>query len=263
LSNGRQVFVFDVSAARVIHTINPVAAGGTRVRVAAGMHKLIVGSQRRLDRYDLATARHESRIEIDLPIADIIMGSASNGPLMATMPTGGGSLLLDPNDWRPVEPEWAGETMPKIAWISAMVSADGRTLTGREYGARPNNVVVTLQGSQARVLRKDRLGASWVPVSADGQRLFAGPFVLNSQFDRVREPPSRSGTQFTLVPSVHGDYFMQLEPDELNSNINTAGKVNFFLPEMAQPFGRLENVESVSEPLTGYGTELPAQLRVI
>src|SRR5262249_43200149 len=38
LSNGRQVFVFDVSAARVIHTINPVAAGGTRVRVAAGMH---------------------------------------------------------------------------------------------------------------------------------------------------------------------------------------------------------------------------------
>src|SRR5262249_2555339 len=79
----RNLAVFDVSAAKVVHSIS---VAEDNVKFAAGLDKLLVVSpdSKTIERYSLTTFAREQAgtLQVGQPVAQVAMGSASRGPLL-------------------------------------------------------------------------------------------------------------------------------------------------------------------------------------
>src|SRR5262249_13849067 len=126
--------VFDVNAARVVHTIG---LAEDNIKFAAGMDKLIVvlPNLNIIQRWSLGTFEREvtAMVPIKGTVKTMCMGSASNGPLAVY--TGedprrgfGGQLhFLDVHKLRPIEVGWTNQR-PHLGYDSTQLraSADGK-----------------------------------------------------------------------------------------------------------------------------------------
>jgi serine protease Do len=205
----RSLAVFDVSAAKVVHTI---AVAEDNVKFAAGLDKLLVLSpdSKTIERYSLTTFAREQAgtVSVGQPIAQAAMGSASRGPLLVA--AGDGPLrselhFIDIHTLKPLEIQRTGQgriELDKDVHIRA--SADG-TVFGIGRGIHPAHGVQTLvlSGNEARGYFNAQ-GAGHVVPGPDGRAVY----TFRGMFTREATP--FGNTTAPCLPAHQGIYSLRV-----------------------------------------------------
>jgi hypothetical protein len=205
----RMLGVFDVNAARVVRYV-PLPAEDALI--TAGMEKMICASpaQKTLSRYSLGTFAREATVplDVDAQIAGIVMGSASNGPVMLV--TRAGHFLRDVETLGPfalAKPDW-----PWRASISsqqanyANASADGQTFAGWA-DVSPSGIRTMQLDRNVATCRSEHTSAGELVPSHDGSFLFTGNGVYSAMLRPLDEERFRGRL---CLPSSHPDFFVCL-----------------------------------------------------
>src|SRR5262249_35264353 len=218
LPRERKLAVFDANEARVVKYL-PLAED--KVAFAAGRELLIVGypGSHVLQRWNLTTFEKEVTVACPVQgtIGNVVMGSASAGPLLICLEGGDwGSkgTFIDPKTFRPLDLEWTKGQMPACAAELVRASADG-TLFGWRCGRGSEGHdmgVVMLNGKQAQG-RTQGLGSSLLVPGPNGRYFYTAEGVLTSELQRVF-PKGKEGALLpaVYVPARQGDLFLQLQP---------------------------------------------------
>lgn len=209
---GRRLVVFDVSAGKIVKTIN---LGADAVLFAAGMSKLLVvyPDEKQILRFSLPDGKLELDAELDLrpkPVA-AAMGSATAGPLVLGGPVTQnnasklGLTFLDVETLKEVRIDKADGDL-KVGFASAAnlrISADGRTLATWYKQLQPSGLqLVRLAGNTLTGVHKAE-GVGHVTPGPYGQLIYTekGMYNLKGEPVEVRQPS---------VPAVHGPNLLSL-----------------------------------------------------
>jgi S1-C subfamily serine protease len=212
LSAGKELAVFDVSAAKVVKTI-PVPE---KALFAAGMNALIVADPKgeTIDRWNLTTFTKEETA--DLPVKSgmtvlaLAMGSASDGPLLVQaldFPLGE-RFLFDITTMKEVKGSRTSAGIGVRRGDVLRASADGRTFTHSRAKGKASVITVTDTGYH-EVAPWPLAEAAALP-SGDGQVVYA-PGLLTGRAG-LRSPIEEAG--WTYLPAAHGPLFLAIPQGE-------------------------------------------------
>jgi len=209
----QRLLIFDASQGKMVRTIS---APAENVRVAASRDKLLVAlnDQNLLQRYDLGTGQREASVPLpgDLPIVKMVIGHASNGPLVAV---GGRNLFfLDIATLRPLE---MSDSRPKVgigtraeqtAWDGNLsISADGTLFTlSNDRGTR-SMWILRIEGNRLVHSPLPTNTATALP-SFDGRWIALPRGVVGDDGKPVAADHLR---EITLVPAYHPAYYLGLK----------------------------------------------------
>jgi hypothetical protein len=270
LGKDRRVAVFDTNSAKVEGHID---VPSDEVRIAAGMHKLIVGVPRenRVELWDIATRQRETTATLPLkdPLRGVYLGSASNGPLLVTTDEDlfarhSQVRLFDLSTFRPIALEYGGKPsllLPQFAGLLVRASADGRTFAARESsGSEPHTLrclVLSRDRAEAHSSKwGDTRGSLAVP-GPDGSTLYLKDGLSDVRF-RPLPRPQPPAWEESFLPAHQGDSFIRLEPLQRDrggpfNHAGVGGAVSFFLPGMTKAAGKLDKVDGVYPENLNFG----------
>jgi hypothetical protein len=264
LPRERKLAIFDANEAKVVKYL-PLAED--KVAFAAGLDLLIVGypNSNVLQRWSLTTFEKEATVPCPVQgtIGNVVMGSASSGPLLICLEGGdwgGKATFIDPKTFRPLELQWTQGQMPATAAELVRASADG-TLFGWRCGRGSEGHdmgVVTLNGKHAQG-RTQGLGASLLLPSPNGRYFYTSEGVLTSELQRVfPKLPVPGQPSMVYVPGRQGDLFLQLQPSGgafpfPGDNQPMKGSVAVMLPGQDRPLVTLRDIEGVTHENLAYG----------
>jgi len=200
----KQLAIFDVNEAKVVKSL---AFDDDRITFAAGMNKLMVAlsGSKVLQRWNLATFEKEAEAPAPEEPKQLLMGSASNGPL------GLNRMLVDVESLKPVKVKSKkGVTVPCSDGARARVSANGQV-----FGTWAPNI--SPQGCLAVVLEGDTLvgyglsdpSAGHTCPGPDGKVIFTGRGLFTNHGQPIGVVGMPKG-EYTL-PACHGDLYLRLK----------------------------------------------------
>lgn len=201
--------IFDVNVARIARYV-PLPADDALI--AAGMEKMVCASpaQKTFARYDLDTFAREATVPLDVTaqIDGIVMGSASNGPVMIV--TRAGHFLRDlatlgPFDLVKPDREWGSNYTSQHAY-HANASADGQTFAGWEDVSPSGIRTMRLEGNSATYRSQHESAGELMP-SHDGSVLFTRNGVYSAMLRPLDEDRFRGRL---CLPSSHPDFFVSV-----------------------------------------------------
>ena len=156
------------------------------IAVACGLHKIVVLATDRkvIQRFGIDPPRKELTVSLDVPepIEGIVMGHASEGPILVT--TSGAPRIVSLQTLRPMgltsdgRADWSGR-------VIGTASADGQTFAGWARGGSPSGVRRTPdRGKQAGGPLRPYVGRVPFP-SWDGTYLFGSQVIYDSLLQPV------------------------------------------------------------------------------
>jgi hypothetical protein len=212
LKSLRKLAVLDLCEAKIA---GYVPAEDDGVAFAAGADKLVVSLNEKniLTRWDLATLERELAVPAEGSVSELVMGSASAGPLLVIGgPTQFGSpsfRFLDLTKLRPIDVVQAqgGFSLEARGGMSARASADGRTFcVPGSFGMG----VMIYDGQKIRPQQGGHDAAHGIGIpSPDGQVIYAG----NGRFSpQMRRLSGGDQNQFgALIPAAHGRFYLSVQ----------------------------------------------------
>jgi len=217
IGSQKSIVVVDVKERMILKTI---PQDDTALSVAAGATKFVVygATEKKLHRYAFSTLEREATEAVDYPIADIAMGSQSEGPLLAVAPKKMHRLIqlqsLQPLVWVNENQNWeagAGDSYDR-AWAAA----DGKHFCAWQM-SRENRIYNTSRvdsgGASTLVFDGRSLNPSptatspWLHVmTANGGVMHTteGRHALNGR--KLAHEPGKYRTPSS--PSVTGDFYV-------------------------------------------------------
>ncbi len=252
LPHEHKVAVFDANEAKIVKYLPLAEDGGV---FTAGREELIVALplSNVLQRWSLATFEKEATVASPMrgALADVVMGSSSDGPLLIC--ANGGGTFVDARTFRPIELKWTEEHMPGVAPGLVRASADGSVFGMRnDVGAEGHSVsVIAVHGDEARSHTKSILPSLLLP-DFDGRYVYTKESVLNSQLGTTALPlgggiPAHTGT-FCLCEAggrPNG------APD--GAADQTTGTLSLYLPDQPGPLYVFRGVRGVVPEDLNYG----------
>lgn len=245
LPTERKIAVFDANEAKVVKTL-PVEDDAPSV--AASLDKLVVSAAGKLDRYGLDTFEKEASLKLPAKQtgADLLMGSASRGPLVGLV--GGVPGLLDPNTLKPV-PGLSLEVGKNEKWTegATRVSADGRVVTTYNPGSSPQGHTAYVRtGTAYKRMSPDNndVNGHFAP-GPEGRYLYSAVGVLNAAGKPVgKKGGYGDGSKYSL-PAAEGEgFFLRIDvPGFPHGDKKKAGTVYLHAAGDDRPLGELAGVE--------------------
>lgn len=205
-----QLAIFDVVQGKVVKYLSV----GEGARFAAGRDKLVIvrSPQDIVQRYAL-DGNFERELSVASPvegvIADIVMGAASDGPILARL--GGDRFgrgreveLLDLETLKRLDVQYAGDSFgveDALMWASA----DGSTFGFQRTRVSPSGLTtLTVRGKRA-TFRYDHTSVGYVMPSSDGSLVFTAGGLYNADLEPL-DDARRSETSY--LPALHPAYFL-------------------------------------------------------
>lgn len=219
LPKERQLAIFDFTVAKFVKNLD---LGDGEIRFTAGADQLIVAKldSQIIQRYDLS--RFEKKE--DLPFAlkqkvhQILMGSASNGPLVVT--TIGEVHFFDPNTMKEIECEWERPRGQNSLFgqgrrpAEVKISANGRVITSWIAGLSPSSIGIHhFEGATLKTTPVDgavRSGEQVLP-GAEGDRIFFSHQMMDEQGNVIGKKGDAYGAASWPVPALQGSYSLLLK----------------------------------------------------
>ncbi len=206
----RQIALFDVNAARVVHAF-PCADGD--MRFAASKTKLVVAYPERnlVERWDLFSRLRE--LTAALPAGDkigsIALGSATEGPVLLLPAGRGDDRYLDLANLRPAARPTLLQPMEKAR---ARVSADGSTVVAWRADSSPQQLSVmrTAANGGGGFLFSLPQSLGHVTPGPDGKYLYTARGIFTAQEGKPVGAAGVDAVSSYVVPAVHGDLSLKL-----------------------------------------------------
>jgi S1-C subfamily serine protease len=207
LPNLRQIAMFDVSEANVVHYF-PAAE---EVQFAAGATKLVValGTANVIQRWDLASKERELSIPVSGTVESLTMGSASEGPILVRGAKG--FEFLDVASLKPLEMKYEKtfhiNSMPR-GQSHIRVSANGQAFGAWTTSQSPTGIHTMTLKDRVVSGAYEHNSCPYVVPSADGRTFFTGNSVY---------PPTNAshGKPGLIIPAVHSDFYLRVPSEEL------------------------------------------------
>ncbi len=211
LKKARQIALLDVSMAEIVKTID---APGEDLIMTAGLDKLIIAnpSKNLIHRYDLATLKRERSIPITgRPPLQMLLGSASSGPLL-TWAQRGPISLLDVKTLRPLPIKGEMLSGDPAYGLGLTAAADGRTfcgwttgISGQQFGVmRLNGGTATLERTPDGFSDNGR----WLLPNCDGSLFFQnGGAIYRADLQPVKPDQFRDDA---LYPTEDPRFFLAI-----------------------------------------------------
>lgn len=216
----RQLAVFDVSLAQIVHYI-PLSSDD--VAFTAGSDRVIVAlrDKKRLERWSLRTMKRE--LTVPNPTASTVftlgMGCASEGPVAALVGSGGrpgAVMLLDGTSLEPL-PVGADshELFSRTRGVGTYlrVSANGRLFVSPGW-----SVIVQGGTVQKKTMKSSPTLNNPLP-NADGTAVYS----LAGMLDENLDPRSTQRPTAIPIPAVQPGYYLSLPISEINRRTSTTG----------------------------------------
>jgi S1-C subfamily serine protease len=248
LPTARQIAIFDVNAAEVVHTI-PLAE--TAVKLAAGQDKLMIlqPATNLVHRFDLHT--HQREATALLPVNGIIrgacLGSASSGPLVlfashhgASWPWGGQLYFVDIQKLKFIEMGWTNQRpQPGFESSELRASADGSVIGMWPTQGGPFMSLVRT-GNAIRAYQEHSVAGYLVP-GPDGKVLYTGSGLYTNEL-KALDPGARDQREVRrFLPADQGNYYLslQLAGGRSTASVYLAGNSRPLatLPDIGLPLG--------------------------
>ena len=246
LPRERKIAVFDVSAAKVIGHV-PLAEDN--IRFTAGRHKLIVvlADKNVIQRWDLTTFQREA--EAPLPVRDkvtaVVMGSASDGPLLVSSAQGAARselFFMDVATLQKLPIERTGQGHIHIQENDGVrASADGRV-----FGIWRNQVIpqgiqtLVLQGREAKGYYEHNTAGQLLP-GPDGNEIYTAGGRYTSQ---VKPLGDRRKDPLFCLPAAQPGYFLSIGGEFLSGRSKKGhGPLAVHLAGDERPLTTLPEVE--------------------
>jgi hypothetical protein len=208
LPGQRKIALFDANEAKVVHYF-PV--GGDSVRFAAGLDKLVMifPDTKVIQRWNLLTRERELTATLDTaPIANVLMGSASHGPVVIA--GNAGNVLLDLHTLKPRGAPVQGNAGGRSLSEFARISADGTVIAcwgdGSPSGLQIYHVTPTGLKSDYEHISPGHL----IP-SPDGKIIYTGRGMFTNETRPLGvNVNARDGIGPWCVPSLCGSYYLSV-----------------------------------------------------
>jgi hypothetical protein len=267
LGKERKLAIFDANEAKIVKYL-PLAED--KVVFTAGLDKLIVAYPGTgvFQRWSLTTFEKEATVPspVQKTIGSVVMGSASNGPLLLCLDSGNRfgqeapAVFLDPKTFRPIDMNWTQGRMPSNAPELVRASADG-TLFGMRTGRGSEGhemAIILVNGNQASSMTTGDMEASLIMPSTNGRFLYTSEGVFNSSLQRVHPKTRERDQAAQFVPARHGDLFLLLQPVGERFGIpgqrqDLKGTLSILLPGQTRPVAALRDIEGVAFENLNYG----------
>jgi hypothetical protein len=198
----RQLAVFDVNTGTV--RPGPEPADDGKLLLAAGMNRLAVLAPGNVLRVyslpDLRRLYDATGPQLPHNASQMVMGSATNGPLLATNPFGESVLVeIGEREAKPVE----GSNQSIGGGIIAPIrmSASGRLVVRGGFGTKDRTAILTEFGGKWRTVETDLACACPGP---DGRTVFGYGAILNERGQPVGARVGGPGNGVWYVPAASG-----------------------------------------------------------
>jgi hypothetical protein len=264
----RQLAIFDVSAAEVVHTIR---LSETFLKVAAGKDKLLViqPNNNLIHRYDLTTRQREATamLRVNGIVRAACMGSACDGPLVlfashygTTWPWGGELYFIDTKKLKPIEMGWTDQKPQSLAeTLQLRASADG-TVVGLWSTQGMGLTSLVRVGNAIRTYQEQTTAGHVLP-GPDGKILYTGMGLYTNDLkplDASRRDPRQAQRFF---PADQGNYYLSLQQA---GGRNTA---SVYLAGNSRPLVTVPNVGlplgTEREPFANQGLPLDKRVHLL
>ncbi len=221
LAEAGKLALLDVSAGEISKMID---APGEQLMMAAGMEALIVlvPGQNIAHRYELATLKREKSFPMPAgsPIAKMVMGSASQGPLVCH--SSGPISLLDIRTFKPLtirSDVLSSGTFGNYGY-DLTISADGQTIVGWIPGISGQHFhVMRLRGNAATIARSPEVysdAGRYLLPNADSSQFFRNGVAM---FDGNLKPLATDHFDgHALLPCDDPNFFLAVQPTHRDTN---------------------------------------------
>ncbi len=211
LKSLNKLAVFDVSRAKVTKYL---PTGSSNILFAGGADKIVIvlKDKNLIQRWDLNSLERELTLPIDTEheIANIAMGSASNGPIL--IGSGDfyrtGNRFYDLKTLKPAEMDTRNQNfrVHTGSGSNVRVSPDGKTFGMWRTGTSPSGVqVVKIEGRNISSKYEHNSEGAIIP-SADGKSIFTGRGVYSSNLQKLY------GHSGAIIPAASGNYYLTFKP---------------------------------------------------
>jgi hypothetical protein len=242
IGSKQSVVIINLIERRIVKRL---ATNDGNLRVAAGKSMFVVyrGGSKQLTRYDFKRYLPQTTVELDDPIDDLALGSASEGPLVTVAPHGD-PMLLDLPTLREIIDSDAGPIAASADMFDHIsAAADGRSYFAWE-SRNPRHTAVRYQLAGSRLIRDDR--NSWAgnlqAFSADGSTIH----TLGNRFDHEGTRLPQPTEPITTVPSLTENYSLGWSTDRTPADVDSPLRI--FAGRESEPLAALEHVRPPEFP---------------
>jgi hypothetical protein len=216
LPKDRKIAVFDTAEAKIVKYL-PLAED--EAKFAAGREKLVVllPGANVIQRWSLATLEREASVTnpIGSPVKSLLMGSASDGPLIVTTKSAANAfdsptiLFFDPKTFKKSDhtfgeggrTAWHPQYPPEVR-----VSANGELLTAWVWGLSPSGVYIwSLEGKTFKGVHHHESWGALLP-DPDGRTVFSSGRVTTADGKKLNDAPKG-----LAIPAVQGPLVLSID----------------------------------------------------
>ena len=206
-----------------------IPLGSTDTQVTAGAEKVVLVARDKnvIQRWKIDPPEKELTVALVVgPVDAVVMGHASQGPIMAV--TQQGPQFLSLQTLKPIDVTFAGPNGMNQWMVHSSsynvvpnASADGQTFTGWCRGVSPSGVrLMRLQGGTVSIRYEHDSAGALMP-SWDGSFLFTANGVYSADLKQLAPEQFR---QKTCIPAYRPGYFMTVAWPDPNRNNNNGAK---------------------------------------